>query len=141
VLQLLATAKVVPRLPILVTLIMVVIHSSKLRFLQEPYGGTSQRAVFFAVTSVNTANLTCFVTCMYDLKVLNKSDCQLRSVYNDLLRDSHREREKRDNNKVDEQCLLRWLRGNISVSSFPLISNIQPSIRLNVKAKPSLQQT
>jgi hypothetical protein len=37
---------------------MEVLRSHKTRFLQEPYGLTSQRTTFFIVTAVKTSNLT-----------------------------------------------------------------------------------
>jgi hypothetical protein len=48
----------VPSSPILVTLMMVVIRSSKHRFVQESHGVTSQKTPFFIVTAVKTSNLT-----------------------------------------------------------------------------------
>jgi hypothetical protein len=55
--RLLVTANV-PSSPILVTLIMEALGSSKRRFLQEPRGITTQKTAFFTVTAVNTSNLT-----------------------------------------------------------------------------------
>jgi hypothetical protein len=39
---------------------MEAIHSSKLRFLQEPQGTISQKIAFFIVTAVRTSNLANF---------------------------------------------------------------------------------
>jgi hypothetical protein len=44
--RLLVTASVVPNSPILVTLMMEALSSSKRRFLQEPHGVTSQKTTF-----------------------------------------------------------------------------------------------
>jgi hypothetical protein len=44
--------------PILVTLMKDALRSSKRRFLQEPYGETSQKTPLFIVTAVKTSNLT-----------------------------------------------------------------------------------
>jgi hypothetical protein len=49
---------VVPSASILVTLMMVTIHSSETSVLQEPYGATSQKTAFFIVTAVRTSSLT-----------------------------------------------------------------------------------
>jgi hypothetical protein len=44
--------------PILVTVKMEALPSSKRHFLQEPHGVTSQRTEFFRVTAVKPSNLT-----------------------------------------------------------------------------------
>jgi hypothetical protein len=54
---LLVTANV-PSSPILVTLMMEVLSSSKRLFLQELHGVTSKKTPFFRVTAVKTSNLT-----------------------------------------------------------------------------------
>jgi hypothetical protein len=56
--RLLVTARVVPRSPILVTLMKEALSSSESRFLQEPHAVTSQTTPFFIVTAVKTSNLT-----------------------------------------------------------------------------------
>jgi hypothetical protein len=57
----LVTANVVPSSPILVTLMMGALRSSKRRLLQEPHGVTSQKMQFFIVTAVKTSNLTSII--------------------------------------------------------------------------------
>jgi hypothetical protein len=57
-LRLLVTANVVPSPPILVTLMMEAIRSSKRRYLQEQHGVVFQKTAFFIVTAVKTSNLT-----------------------------------------------------------------------------------
>jgi hypothetical protein len=59
--QLLVTAKVVPSSPILVTVMMEALRSSKTLFLQEPHGVTSQKMACFMVTAVKTSKLTTFL--------------------------------------------------------------------------------
>jgi hypothetical protein len=45
--RLLVTASVVPSSPVLVALMKDALNSSETRFLQEPYGVTSQKTAFF----------------------------------------------------------------------------------------------
>jgi hypothetical protein len=56
--RLLLSANVVPSSQILVTVMMEAIRSSETRFLQEPFGVTSQKTAFFTVTAVKNSNLT-----------------------------------------------------------------------------------
>jgi hypothetical protein len=49
---------VVPSSPTLVALMKEALSSPKRRFLQEPYGITSQKSASFIVTTVKTSNLT-----------------------------------------------------------------------------------
>jgi hypothetical protein len=58
--RLLVTDSVVPRSPILVTLMKKALSSSETRFLQEPHSVTSQKTQFFIVTAVETSNFTAF---------------------------------------------------------------------------------
>jgi hypothetical protein len=57
-LQLLATANIVPSSMVIFTLIMEVTCSSETPVLQEPRGVTSLTTVFFIVTAVKISNLT-----------------------------------------------------------------------------------
>jgi hypothetical protein len=56
----LAVTNVVPSSSVLVTFTMEALSSSENRFLQEPYGVTSQKTPFFIVTAVKPSNLTVF---------------------------------------------------------------------------------
>jgi hypothetical protein len=51
-----------PSLPLLVTMMKEALSSSETRFLQEPYGVTSQKRPFFIATAVKTSNLTTLIS-------------------------------------------------------------------------------
>jgi hypothetical protein len=56
--RLLVTANVVPNSPIIITLIMVVLRSSKTPALKKPHEVTSRKTAFFIVIAMKTSLLT-----------------------------------------------------------------------------------
>jgi hypothetical protein len=58
----LVTASVVPRSPILVTLMKEALSSSETSVLKQPYDVTSQKTPFFIVTAVKTSSLKYFTS-------------------------------------------------------------------------------